>query len=129
MPPERVLVAWDGSHEAARAVHDALPLLVRAERGVSLVVVDPERLAGRTGDQPGADMAAHLARHGVRVEVATIPGAGLSVADVLLDRATDESADLIVMGGYGHARLREVVLGGTTRKILKQMTVPVLFSH
>lgn len=129
MPPARVVAGWDGSSEATRALHDALPLLVRAERGVLLVVVSPERLAGRVGREPGADMAAHLARHGVRVEVATVPGTGLGVADVLLGRAADEGADMIVIGGYGHARLREVILGGTTRSILQQMTVPVLFSH
>jgi nucleotide-binding universal stress UspA family protein len=129
MPPQRVLVAWDGSQEATRAIHDALPLLVKAERGASLVVVDPGRLSGRIGDQPGAGMAAHLARHGAKVEVATLHGEDLSVADVLLDRVSDDGADLIVMGAYGHARLRELVLGGTTRKILHHMTVPVLLSH
>ena len=129
MPPTRAIVAWDGSHEASRAVHDALPLLVKADQGVSLVVVDPDRLAGGLGERPGADMAAHLARHGVRVEVVIVPSGGLRVADELLDRAVDEGAGLLVMGGYGNARLREVVLGGTTRRILQQMTVPVLFSH
>lgn len=128
MPPERVLVAWDGSREAARAVNDALPLLACA-RDVALVVVDPESLAGRVGEVPGADIATHLARHGVQVTVKTVPSGGLDPGDVLLSTAADEGADLLVMGAYGHSRLRELILGGTTAHILKHMTVPVLFSH
>ncbi|HET6467833.1 MAG TPA: universal stress protein [Geminicoccaceae bacterium] len=129
MPPRRVLAAWDGSREAARALHDALPFLTRATGGVSVVTVGPEDLAERVGEQPARDLGAHLARHDVRAELASLPGAGLAVADVLLNRAADAGAELIVMGGYGHARLREVVLGGVTRQMLRQMTVPVLFSH
>lgn len=128
MPPERVICAWDGSREAARAINDALPLLVRA-REVSLVIIDPERLAGRVGEVPGADIGAHLARHGVEVAVKTVVSGGLDPGDVLLSTAADEAADLLVMGGYGHSRLRELILGGTTAHILKHMTVPVLFSH
>ena len=128
LPPRRVLAAWDGSAPAARALGDALPLLRRAER-VALVVVDPERLGGRVGEQPGADMAAHLARHGVRVEVQALPSGGLATADVLLDLAADTGADLLVMGGYGHSRLRELAFGGTTRDVLGRMTVPVLLAR
>lgn len=128
MPPERVLLGWDGSREAARALNDALPLLARA-RDVALVVVDPESLAGRVGEVPGADIATHLARHGIRVTVKTVPSGGLDPGDVLLSTAADEGADLLVMGAYGHSRLRELILGGTTAHILKHMTVPVLFSH
>ena len=128
LPPRRVLAAWDGSAPAARALGDALPLLRRAER-VSLVVVDPERLGGRVGEQPGADMATHLARHGVRVEVQAVPSGGLATADVLLDLAADTGADLLVMGGYGHSRLRELAFGGTTRDVLARMTAPVLLAR
>jgi nucleotide-binding universal stress UspA family protein len=128
MPPRRVLAAWDGSAPAARALGDALPLLRQAGR-VSLVVVDPERLGGRVGERPGADMAAHLARHGVKVEVQALPSGGLATADVLLDLAADTGAELLVMGGYGHSRLREFVLGGVTRSILGTMAVPTLMSH
>jgi len=128
MPPRRVLAAWDGSAPAARALGDALPLLRRAER-VALVVVDPERLGGRVGERPGADMAAHLARHGARVEVQAVPSGGLATADVLLDFAADTGADLLVMGGYGHSRLRELAFGGTTRDVLARMTVPVLLAR
>ena len=128
MPPERVIVAWDGSAEATRACHDALPLLARAAR-VAVAVGDPEKLAGKAGDPPGAEIAAHLARHGAKAEIVSLPSAGLPVGDVLLDLAADNGADLIVMGGYGHARLREIVLGGTTRHLLGRMTVPVLLAH
>jgi nucleotide-binding universal stress UspA family protein len=128
LPPRRVLAAWDGSAPAARALGDSLPLLRRAER-VTLVVVDPERLGGRVGEQPGGDMAAHLARHGVKVEVQAVPSGGLATADVLLDLAADTGAELLVMGGYGHSRLRELAFGGTTRDVLGRMTVPVLLAR
>jgi nucleotide-binding universal stress UspA family protein len=94
----RVLVAWNGSREAARAVHDALPFLIAAERTAALIV-DPQAQASEVGEQPGADLAAHLARHGVRVEVKTIPSGGLAAGDAILAQAADESADLLVMGG------------------------------
>ncbi|HET9735700.1 MAG TPA: universal stress protein [Burkholderiales bacterium] len=123
----RVLVAWDGGREAARAVSDALPLLARAE-SVEVSVFDPER-AGKHGEQPGADIALYLSRHGVKVTVHRQSGAGYDVGAQILSRAADAAADLIVMGGYGHARVRELVLGGVTRTILESMTVPVLMSH
>jgi nucleotide-binding universal stress UspA family protein len=128
MPPAQMLVAWDGSREAARAVHDALPLLARAER-VSLVVVDPQGLADRVGPEPGADMAAHLARHGVAVEVETVVSGTRSTGEALLARAAETGAGTLVMGGYGHRRLRELVLGGVTRHVLAHATIPVLLSH
>lgn len=128
VPPERVLAAWDGSREAARALNDALPLLARAKE-VALLIIDPETLGDRVGQVPGADIAAHLARHGIAVTVKTAPSGGLDPGDVLLSVAADEATDLLVMGGYGHSRLRELVLGGTTAHILKHMTLPVLFSH
>lgn len=123
-----VIVAWDGGREAARAVNDALPLLAPGA-SVTVLALDPDRTsAGGTG-YPGQDIAAHLARHGVRVEAAHYVTEDISVGDMLLSRAADLGADLIVMGAYGHARLRELVLGGTTRHILAHMTVPVLMSH
>ena len=121
----RILVAWNGSREAARAVHDALPFLTAATQ-VTVLVIDPSDL---DEDEPGAEVAAHLARHGVRVEVRTTPSGGLRVGDVLLSQAADDGADLLVMGGYGRSRLRETILGGATREILAAMTVPVLLSH
>jgi nucleotide-binding universal stress UspA family protein len=128
MPPRRIACAWDGSREAARAIHDALPLLKRA-KDVSLIIVDPRTLGGRVGQQPGADVGTHLARHGVKVTVEVSHSDGLGVGDVLLSQVADESIDLLVMGGYGHSRLREMILGGATEHLLHHMTVPVLFSH
>ncbi len=122
----RVMVAWDGGREAARAVGDALPLLARAE-SVAVLVINPSQ--GGHGEQPGADIALHLARHGITVEAQHLEAKDLSVGDALLSRLSDQDIDLLVMGAYGHSRLRELVLGGVTRKIFQQMTVPVLMSH
>ena len=123
---QRVLIAWNGSREATRAVHDALPLLKLAKT-VTVLSIDPER---DTGDRmPGADIALHLARHEVAAEGMWTLGLDISVGDLLLSRAADLGADLIVMGAYGHSRVRELVLGGATRHILQHMTVPVLMSH
>jgi nucleotide-binding universal stress UspA family protein len=124
---QRVLVAWDAGREATRAVTDALPVL-RAAGRVDVVVVDPPG-NGRHGEIPGADVALYLARHGVNTSAATLNGGGVDVGNSLLSRALDLGSDLIVMGAYGHSRLRELVLGGTTRTILESMTVPVLMSH
>jgi nucleotide-binding universal stress UspA family protein len=124
----RVLIAWDASREAARAVTDALPFLQRAE-AVEVTSFDPERVGPRHGEEPGADIGLYLARHGVKVAVARQSGAGYEVGAQILSRAADASADLIVMGAYGHSRVRELVLGGATRTLLEAMTVPVLMSH
>lgn len=125
---DRVLVAWDGGREAARAVNDALPLLRRA-RKVLVVVVNAADRPDRHGDVAGADIALHLSRHGVVTEVTTLVAQDLEVGDMLLSRVSDEGADLMVMGAYGHPRLRESLFGGVTRTILRTMTVPVLMSH
>jgi nucleotide-binding universal stress UspA family protein len=122
---DRVRVCWDGSHSAARAVGDAMPLLKRAKT-VEVTMVS-ER--GKDDEIPGADIAQHLARHGVAVEVKPIVAPDAKTADVLLSHAADTSADLLVLGGYGHSRLREFVLGGVTRSILDAMTLPALMSH
>jgi nucleotide-binding universal stress UspA family protein len=126
MVGERVLIAWNGTREATRAVHDALPLLKRATK-VTVLSIDPKHDSGSR--VPSADIALHLARHGVAAEAASTVGLDIAVGDVLLSRAADLGVDLIVMGAYGHSRLREVVLGGATRHILHHMTVPVLLSH
>jgi nucleotide-binding universal stress UspA family protein len=123
---KRVLIAWNGSREATRAVHDAIPLLKSASK-VTVLSIDPERDAQPR--VPSADLALHLARHGIPAEADTTRGLDISVGDLLLSRAADLSADLIVMGAYGHSRVREMVLGGATRHILRHMTVPVLMSH
>ena len=124
---DHVMVCWDGGRAAARAMRDAMPFLQRARR-IEVAVVANER--GKQDQIEGADIGAHLARHGLNAAVKRIPlGDDVDVADMLLSRAADEGIDFIVMGGYGHSRLREFVLGGMTRSILRTMTVPVLMSH
>jgi len=126
---KKVLLAWDGSMEATRAVSASIPLLRRADL-VQVLVLDRGRPSDAHGEQPGADIALFLARHGVKLEVSEqkIP-ADIDVGNALLSHAADFGADLIVMGGYGHTRFREVLLGGVTRTVLASMTVPVLMSH
>jgi nucleotide-binding universal stress UspA family protein len=126
---QHTLVAWDGSRAATRAITDALPLL-RQSRRVTLAVFNADSQQGAHGEQPGADIALYLARHGVRVEVAQQhTPAGLDIGNALLSLAADCGADLLVMGAYGHQRWREIVLGGVTRRVLQSMTVPVLMAH
>jgi len=122
---DRIMVCWDGSRGAARAVSDAMPFLERAAT-VEVVMVT-ER--GKSDEVPGADMARHLARHGLNVEAKQIVAPDAKPADVLLSHAADSGADFLVMGGFGHSRLREFVLGGVTRSILETMTIPTLMSH
>lgn len=123
---ESALIGWNGSREAARAVHDALPLL-RYARAVTLLSVDA--FGAMDGVRPSAEMAAHLARHGVPVTVAETESAGLSTADVLLDYAIDIGADMIVAGGNGDSQRREPRLEGTTLDLLRHATIPILLSH
>ena len=123
-----VLVGWNARREAARAVHDAFPLLDKA-RSVTVLAVDPQPGLDGHGEEPAADLSRHLARHGLPVTAEQTVSDGLDAADVLLNFAADRSIDLIVIGGYGHSRLREIVLGGVTRDLLQRMTVPVLMSH
>jgi nucleotide-binding universal stress UspA family protein len=123
---DRVICCWDGSRTAARAIGDAMPFLTRA-KAVDLVIVGKGKMNEK--ELTGADMGAHLARHGMKVEVKNIPAADIDVANVVLSYAADCGAELIVMGGFGHSRLREYILGGATRGILSSMTVPVLMSH
>ncbi|MDJ0949010.1 MAG: universal stress protein [Alphaproteobacteria bacterium] len=139
---EKVVIAWDGSRESTRAIHDALPLLVGAKQTVVMAINPPKGPDG-LGDLPGVAIAHELARHGVQVEVDeeysgdVRVSAGvyndvredLRVGDILLARLSDLGADLLVMGGYGNSRLREFVLGGVTRQVFREMTVPVLISH
>jgi len=123
---DNVMACWDGSKSAARAIADAMPLLTKAG-SVELVIITSER--GKQDEIEGADMGQHLARHGLKVDVNRIPGGGIDVADALLSHAADSGADFMVMGGYGHSRLREFILGGVTHSIFKSMTVPALLSH
>ena len=125
---ERVLVAWNASRAATRAVNDALPILQKATK-VIVLTINPQGGVTGEGDVPGADLALHLSRHGVKAEASWVKAEDIKVAAMLLSRASDFQADLIVMGGYGHARLREIVLGGSTQEILQAMTVPTFLSH
>jgi len=125
VPSRHALIGWNASREAARAVHDALPLLAAIGRATVLAV------DARASDEetPGQAIAAHLARHGIRAEVESAASGDVDAGALLLNRAAELSADLLVIGGYGHSRLREWVLGGVTRTILREMTLPVLMSH
>jgi nucleotide-binding universal stress UspA family protein len=123
---DRVMVGWDGSRTAARAIGDAMPVLERAKMiEVFTVVASPTK----NTELPGIDIGQHLSRHGLNVEVKRIPAGGINVPEAILSHAADISADFMVMGGYGHSRLREYVLGGATRGILASMTLPTLMSN
>jgi nucleotide-binding universal stress UspA family protein len=124
---ERVLVAWDGGREAARALNDALPILKHA-KSVAVLSVNATSEYGKRRI-PGNDISLHLARHGVTVEAISQSSSGAPVSEIILEEIVSMGADLLVMGVYGHSRLREFVLGGVTRDILSKMTVPVLMSH
>lgn len=124
----KVIVAWNASREATRAVNDAMPFLQAAEK-VTVLAINPTGGPNGHGDVPGADICLHLARHEVKAEAAYLKAEDIDVGNMLLSRIADEDADLLVMGAYGRSRLREIVLGGATRHILDHMTVPVLMSH
>jgi len=124
----RVLVAWNASREAARAVNDAMPLL-RDASAVTVLAVNPRYGINGHGDVPAADIALHLARHGVKAEAAHTVANDIPDGEALLSYAADIGADLIVAGAYGHSRARELVFGGVTRTLLAEMTAPVFLSH
>ena len=124
-PVRRAIVAWDGSACAARAVRDALPLLVDTESVEVLSVLGEKDMGAETG----SDIVRHLARHCRQVAVEVLPVGQSGVAATLLARAVLTGADMIVMGGYGHSRLREFVLGGATRDTLARTDIPTLLPH
>jgi len=123
---KRVIVCWDGSRAAARAVGDSLPLIAKANNVQVLTVI-----TGKfdENDVSGADIAEHLARYNLRTELNRLPAPDIDVANAILSHAADADADLIVMGAFAHSRLRDFVLGGATRGMLESMTVPILMSH
>jgi nucleotide-binding universal stress UspA family protein len=125
---QQIVCGYNGSKESARAIHDALPFLIPAG-DVRLVWVDPSRNSESAGPLPGAEMAEVLDRHGIKVTAEGMPTSGQDVGEALLTRAQDLGADLIVMGAYGHSRLREYVLGGATRSALSNIRIPLLMSH
>ena len=123
---DRIMVCWDGSRTASRAVADAMPLLKKAKQ-VEIVIVSGK--PAKDDELPGADLGQHLARHGLNVRIKRITSPDTDVPSTILSYTADSSADMIVMGGYGHSRLRQFILGGVTRGLLESMTVPVLMSH
>jgi nucleotide-binding universal stress UspA family protein len=127
-PGKSIMLCWNASREGARAAADALPFLTMADK-VTVLIVNTKELGSGHGPEPGAAISAWLARHGVRVTVLHDVATDATVGEVILSHATDHDVDLIVMGLYGHSRLREVILGGASRTVLSSMTVPVLMAH
>jgi nucleotide-binding universal stress UspA family protein len=125
---KQIMIAWLPSREAARAIHDALPLIISAG-SATVAVVDPSISDREYGEEPGADIATALARHGVEVTVNQLPRSDRSIADTIREHAVARSADLVVMGGYGHSRLREAIIGGVTRDMIANTSVPLLISR
>ncbi len=124
-----VMIGWNATREAARAAHDAL-LLIEPTAKVTVLTVERGRSGVEPQEMPGADIAEHLARHGLQVSAArTATDGSIGDADALLSYASDVGTDLLVVGGYGHSRARELVLGGVSRGLLQHMTVPLLISH
>lgn len=122
----RIVIAWNGSAESARAVRDALPILEKAEK-VTVLCVDGTRAGANI--QPGEDIARHLGFHGIDVSILNADRERRSVGETILAQALDLHADMLLMGAYGHSRLREFVLGGVTKRVLAQAELPVMMSH
>ncbi len=125
---ERALIAWQPCREATRAVHDAMPLLKHA-KSIDILMIDPQVGESAHGEQPGADIAAHLARHDLNVRVVTQPAMGKTTAEAIVEYGKQTEAQFIVAGGYSHSRFREFMLGGVTRELCQHSAVPVLFAH
>jgi nucleotide-binding universal stress UspA family protein len=124
----KAVIAWDGGKKAVRAVNDAIPLLQgRAE--VIVLVINAEKRKNAHGDKPGEDIAAHLERHGIKTKVDRQSFPDMPADTIILNYLSDAGADLLVMGAYGHSRLREKAFGGVTNTIMHQMTTPVLMSE
>lgn len=124
----RVMLAWNSGDAAARAAHVALPFL-RAAKEVVVACFDPVATLEGDGAEPGADVAAWLSHHGCSVSVSQFPTGGLEVGKCILDRASEQGADIVVMGAYGHARMMQAIFGGTTRTMMEQTAQPVLLVH
>ena len=129
VPVRKAVIAWDGGKKAVRAVNDAIPLLEGRGGEVIVLVINAEQRQGTHGERPGEDIAAHLGRHGIRAKVERQSVAEISVDAAILNFLSDNSADLLIMGAYGHSRLRERAFGGVTSMILQQMTTPVLMAE
>jgi nucleotide-binding universal stress UspA family protein len=125
--PGTAVIGWDGSMQAIRAIDGAMPLLQRAA-SVKLALVNPDTLSELHGEEPGADMALYLARHGVQVDV-VVERTRATHGDALLSLTHATGAGLLVTGAYGHSRYREWVLGGVTRELLERAPIPLLLAH
>jgi nucleotide-binding universal stress UspA family protein len=126
--PGCVLIAWNSGLPAARAIHAAWPILKTAKE-VVVAIIDPVMTQYRDGEDPGADVAQWLSHHGCNVSVQQAPSGGQPLDAALLKKATEVGADLIVMGGYDHSRMREIIFGGTTRSMVEQSDFPILLAH
>ncbi|MCP4288385.1 MAG: universal stress protein [Gammaproteobacteria bacterium] len=125
---KRVIVAWNTGRESVRALNDSIPLMCDSKK-VKVIAINPHQKGKRHGEVPSADIVQHLIRHGVKAEGDHFTTDGVDDGNLLLNLVSDEHADLLVMGAYGHHRFRELILGGTTKEILEHMTTPVLMSH
>ena len=123
-----VFLAWDSSEGAASAAHAALPYL-KAAKEVVVGCIDPVMTSDRDGQDPGTDVAGWLSHHGCKVTVSQFPSGGRDIGRCIQDRAQEIGADLVVMGAYGHARMIQTVLGGTTRSMIEQTNLPVFLAH
>lgn len=128
LTPSRVLIAWNSGLPAARAIHAALPIL-KAANDVVVAIIDPVMTTHRDGENPGTDIARWLSHHGCKVSVQQAPSGGEHVSRALQKIAKEIGADLIVLGGYDHSRLHEIIFGGTTRSMVEQTEYPVLLAH
>jgi nucleotide-binding universal stress UspA family protein len=125
---KKIIVAWNASRESTRAVFEVIPIMQTAET-VEILAINSDETSEAGTPHPGADIAAALARHGINAIVKTTSADDVAIGNTLLNYASDDGADLLVMGAYGHSRLREMIFGGATRSILEHMTVPVFMSH
>jgi len=121
LPPKTAMLAWDGGRECARALKAAMPMLSKVKK-IDIVSVNRE-------DDEATEIAGHLGRHGIETEVHLTNGSHLDNGEALLDQAAALESQMIVMGAYGHSRIRELMLGGTTRHVLEHTQLPILFSH
>ncbi len=128
IPCRKGIIAWDGSAAASRAVHDTLPLLEQMEE-VVILVVNPDKVERNTDSEPGEDLSRHLKAHGINNRLLYTQSGEISTSTVILNEVSDCGADILIMGGYGTAKLREMMLGGVTRSLFSSMTVPVVMSH
>jgi len=128
IPCRKGVIAWDGSAAATRSVHDALPLLEKMEEA-TILVVDPDDMEHDPDFEPGQDLAFHLSVHGIKTRVARAYSGGSPTTAMILNHVFESNADMLIMGGYGTPKLREIILGGVTRSVMGSMTVPVVMSH